>query len=242
MEVDLQSLFGLQVTWCAQLYSLAETPHSLPPPAFGLVLRGRYWSAKIDDISLYPPATAPLAGVVTIYAKTTVHCSSDFSMFNPILCRVLPWSEVEGEVLALLAGTTRLLLKAFAQRSPVVRLPVLAKRNNWRFQIKKRRRFMDEMHKVHISRVPRCPSPPWDWDPLIPSPTNESALLPGTGGWEGGIHSPTCEGVGSPKDSQFGRLERKLLCLLMLCDSWEQLSHKETWTQFCKELLRNKLS
>ncbi len=25
---------------------------SLPPPAFGLVLRGRYWSAKIDDISL----------------------------------------------------------------------------------------------------------------------------------------------------------------------------------------------
>ncbi len=27
MEVDLQSLFGLHVTWCAQLYSLAETPH-----------------------------------------------------------------------------------------------------------------------------------------------------------------------------------------------------------------------
>ncbi len=29
MEVDLQSLFGLHVTWCAQLYSLAEIP---PPP------------------------------------------------------------------------------------------------------------------------------------------------------------------------------------------------------------------
>ncbi len=25
------------------------------PPALGLVLRGRYWSAKIDDISLWPP-------------------------------------------------------------------------------------------------------------------------------------------------------------------------------------------
>ncbi len=25
MELDLQSLFGLHVTWCAQLYSLAET-------------------------------------------------------------------------------------------------------------------------------------------------------------------------------------------------------------------------
>ncbi len=52
MEVDLQSLFGLHVTWCAQLYSWAETPKLPPPPAFGLVLRGRYWSAKIDDISL----------------------------------------------------------------------------------------------------------------------------------------------------------------------------------------------
>ncbi len=30
MEVDLQSLFGLHVTWCTQLYSLAETPQ-LPP-------------------------------------------------------------------------------------------------------------------------------------------------------------------------------------------------------------------
>ncbi len=27
MKADLQSLFGLHVTWCAQLYSLAETPH-----------------------------------------------------------------------------------------------------------------------------------------------------------------------------------------------------------------------
>ncbi len=32
MEVDLQSLFGLHVTWCAQLYSLAETPLLSPSP------------------------------------------------------------------------------------------------------------------------------------------------------------------------------------------------------------------
>jgi hypothetical protein len=37
MEVDLQSLFGLHVKWCAQLYSLAETPH---PQALGLVYEG----------------------------------------------------------------------------------------------------------------------------------------------------------------------------------------------------------
>ncbi len=50
MELDLQSLFGLYVTWYAQLFSLADTPQP-PPPAFGLIYEGRYWSAKIDDIS-----------------------------------------------------------------------------------------------------------------------------------------------------------------------------------------------
>ncbi len=42
MEVDLQSLFGLHVTWCAQLYSLAETrnPPSPHPPALGLKYEG----------------------------------------------------------------------------------------------------------------------------------------------------------------------------------------------------------
>ncbi len=38
MEVDLQSLFGLHVTGCAQLYSLAEIPQLPPFPALGLVL------------------------------------------------------------------------------------------------------------------------------------------------------------------------------------------------------------
>ncbi len=38
MEVDLQILFGLYVTWCAQLYSLVETPQPPPPhpPAWAL--------------------------------------------------------------------------------------------------------------------------------------------------------------------------------------------------------------
>jgi hypothetical protein len=46
MEVDLQSLFGLHVKWCAQLYSLAETrprtppPRPAPSPAMGLVYEG----------------------------------------------------------------------------------------------------------------------------------------------------------------------------------------------------------
>ncbi len=40
MELDFQSLFGLQVTWYAQLYSLAEIPQLPPPSAFGLVYEG----------------------------------------------------------------------------------------------------------------------------------------------------------------------------------------------------------
>ncbi len=35
---------------CAQLYSLAATPPS-PPMHFCAHIRGRYWSAKVDDIS-----------------------------------------------------------------------------------------------------------------------------------------------------------------------------------------------
>ncbi len=35
----------------AQLYSFAETPHP-PPPRIWAHIRGGYWSAKIDDISL----------------------------------------------------------------------------------------------------------------------------------------------------------------------------------------------
>ncbi len=51
MELDLQSLFGLHVTCCTQLFSLAETLQPFPL-AFELIYEVRYWSAKIDDISL----------------------------------------------------------------------------------------------------------------------------------------------------------------------------------------------
>jgi hypothetical protein len=50
MELELQSLFGFYV----QVFSLAETPRpQLPPFAITWAhIRERYWSAKIDDISL----------------------------------------------------------------------------------------------------------------------------------------------------------------------------------------------
>jgi hypothetical protein len=50
MELDLQSLFGLQVFSC--------THWLRPRNSLSLIwahIRGRYWSAKIDDISLWPP-------------------------------------------------------------------------------------------------------------------------------------------------------------------------------------------
>ncbi len=56
MELDLQSLFGLNVHICTS--SLAETlqhPSPLPPPPFGLIYEDAIWSAKVDDISLWPP-------------------------------------------------------------------------------------------------------------------------------------------------------------------------------------------
>jgi hypothetical protein len=48
MELDLHSLFGLHVHSCT--YWLR--PRILPPSSRILTqIRGRYWSAKIDDIS-----------------------------------------------------------------------------------------------------------------------------------------------------------------------------------------------
>ncbi len=50
MELDLQKFIWAP---CAQLYSSAETPQLPPPsPRIWAHIRGRYWSAKIDDISL----------------------------------------------------------------------------------------------------------------------------------------------------------------------------------------------
>ncbi len=53
MELDLQSLLGStsrDVHSCSHWLSPA-----IPSPAFKFIYEGRYWSAKIDDISLKPP-------------------------------------------------------------------------------------------------------------------------------------------------------------------------------------------
>ncbi len=61
MEVNLQSFF-----WAVQLHSLAETPQLPPSPRIWAHIRGRYWSSKIDDISLCnPPAAKPRLPIVT---------------------------------------------------------------------------------------------------------------------------------------------------------------------------------
>jgi hypothetical protein len=59
IDFDLQSLFAS----LAQLYSLAETQQTPPPPTprIWVNIRGRYWSAKIDDpLGLLLDAITPL--------------------------------------------------------------------------------------------------------------------------------------------------------------------------------------
>jgi len=56
MEVDLQSLFGLHVTSYAVVLIGWDPATPAPfPRIWTRITRGRYWSAKIDDISLWPP-------------------------------------------------------------------------------------------------------------------------------------------------------------------------------------------
>ncbi len=55
MELDIQSLFGLYEHSCN--HWLRNWDPTTPLSARILAhIRGRYWSAKIDDISLWPPA------------------------------------------------------------------------------------------------------------------------------------------------------------------------------------------
>jgi hypothetical protein len=51
MELDFQSLFGLHVNSCTHWLR----PRNSPPPRTWAHIRGRYWSDKIDDISLCDP-------------------------------------------------------------------------------------------------------------------------------------------------------------------------------------------
>ncbi len=55
IELDLRSLFGLLVHSCAHWLRPPNSPS--PSPRIWAHKRGRYWSAKLDDISLQPPAS-----------------------------------------------------------------------------------------------------------------------------------------------------------------------------------------
>jgi hypothetical protein len=77
-------------------YAHWPRPRNYPPPAvFELVLRGRYWSTKVDDIPLLPPVSLSLGGSIALpvlasregggaifnYSKKYCHLSSFLSHF-----------------------------------------------------------------------------------------------------------------------------------------------------------------
>ncbi len=57
-RLNMQLIESPKFIWapCAQLYSLAETETTQPPPPSSsriwAHIRGRYWSAKVDDVSV----------------------------------------------------------------------------------------------------------------------------------------------------------------------------------------------
>jgi hypothetical protein len=63
MELDLQSLSGLHV----HSHTHWLRPRTTPSLSFGLIYTERYWSVKIDDISL-----DPLVRVQCVHMRTTV--------------------------------------------------------------------------------------------------------------------------------------------------------------------------
>jgi hypothetical protein len=56
---EIERLFGLHVHICTHWLRQRNLPPS--PLAFGLIYKGRYWSAKVDDISLWPPDLSSLS-------------------------------------------------------------------------------------------------------------------------------------------------------------------------------------
>ncbi len=61
MELDLQSLFGLHLWSCTVLIAWDPAIPPPPPPSsrIWVHIQGHYWSAKIDDVSLWPPLISP---------------------------------------------------------------------------------------------------------------------------------------------------------------------------------------
>jgi hypothetical protein len=77
---------------CTAVLRNPETPQPPPPPAFGLVYEGRYWSAKIDDISLYSNPLVPklshysvlITILVEILKTSLFEYLQYYVRFNPI--------------------------------------------------------------------------------------------------------------------------------------------------------------
>ncbi len=92
MELDLRSILGLHVH-TAQLYTHRLRPHN--PPFSSRIwahIRGRYRSAKIDDISLWPPASdRSLPSIINNICKwfwftkshEQISCHSPFKAWGP---------------------------------------------------------------------------------------------------------------------------------------------------------------
>jgi hypothetical protein len=93
VELDLQipKFIGLYVTWCAQPVLIGWDPPPPPPPAFGLIYEGRYWSARIDDISLWLYLTLLYAG--TTMRRTRFSCLLMVLVFVEVLLPALEDTE-----------------------------------------------------------------------------------------------------------------------------------------------------
>ena len=68
------------------MYSLAETPQLPPSPRMWAHIRGRYWSIKIDDISLQPPRVfildSELIAALFLNSNTVTRPDFDFRTYN----------------------------------------------------------------------------------------------------------------------------------------------------------------
>ncbi len=96
MEVDLQSLFGLHVSWCAQVYSLAKTPQLPPSPRIWtritralLVSKDRRhlfvtpWSLLTNSALVYESKCGGMGGIAGSHPMSTaVHITWHGAQIN----------------------------------------------------------------------------------------------------------------------------------------------------------------
>ncbi len=86
MELYLQSKVYLGSMWIAVLigWDLA-TPS--PPPRIWAHIRGRYWSAKMDDISLWPPGHSAMVLLANI-----LYCAVSKTSNKKSFCTAAYWT------------------------------------------------------------------------------------------------------------------------------------------------------